>query len=295
MLAHVFADQLTERQQRALTDYARGGGGVLFIAPDTAATQRFAGTALEQMLPVVFEPEARAKPQDDLARRFREQMEGAGSDDETRYASGGRQQTLPRLQPFSLPPGVTRAAATAIFRNAAPAEMPKFCAYAKVRAVKSGADVLAVKGGGVPADGGGPPRVLLARQQFGAGFTAALTTDLLWRWKMSLPSNSRAAETFWQQLLLSLRPPPGAGLRLEKLTQSPAVHAGGLRVEGRADARTPPPSPRRCRPMAGGFLWRCSRARAVGRTARSGRRVSSRMPPGTGRCARPTRRATSRG
>ncbi len=241
VLAHVFADRLTDRQQRALTEYARGGGGVLFIAPDTEATQRFAGTALEQMLPVVFEPESTARAEDDSARRFREQMAGAGSDDETQFANGGRQQTLPRLQPFSLPPGVSQATAAAIFRNAAPAEMPKFSLYAKVRAVKAGADVLAVRGGGGPTIGGGPPLVLLARQQFGAGFTAALTTDLLWRWKMSLPSNSRAPETFWQQLLLSLRPPPGAGLRLVKLTQTPAVHfAVALRVEGPADVNAAP-------------------------------------------------------
>ncbi len=109
VLAHVFADRLTDRQQRALAEYARGGGGVLFIAPDTAATQRFAGTALEGMLPVVFEPEDAARAEDDLARRFHEQMAGAGSDDETQFANGGRQQSLPRLQPFSLPPGVSRA------------------------------------------------------------------------------------------------------------------------------------------------------------------------------------------
>ena len=242
VLAHVFADRLSERQQRALTEYARGGGGVLFIAPDTEATQRFAGTALEQMLPVVFEGQnAAPRPEDDLSRRFHEQMAGAndGSDDALNNGSG-RQQTLPRLQPFTVAPGASQAAAAAIFHNARPADMPKFYDYAKVHAVKSGADVLAVKLGSA-ARSGGPPQVLLARQAFGAGFTAALTTDLLWRWKMSLPSSSRAPETFWQQLLLSLRPPPGAGLRLDKLTALPAVHAAvALRVEGPASGNAPP-------------------------------------------------------
>ena len=46
ILAHVFADQLTPRQQQALVEYVRGGGGVLFISPDTAATEGFSGTAL---------------------------------------------------------------------------------------------------------------------------------------------------------------------------------------------------------------------------------------------------------
>ncbi len=240
VLAHVFADRLTEQQQRALMEYARGGGGVLFIAPDTEATQGFAGAALEQMLPVVFEPRGTSRGEDDLARHFREQMAGADSGGDSLFDNGGRRQSLPRLLPFTLPPGANQATAT-IFRNAAPTEMPKFCDYAKVRAVKSGADVLAVNGGSVSPGADGPPRVLLARQQFGAGFTAALTTDLLWRWKMSLPSNSRAPETFWQQLLLSLRPPRGGGLRLEKLTPMPTVRvAVAFRVEGSADVNAAP-------------------------------------------------------
>ncbi len=78
VLAHVFADRLTDRQQRALTEYARGGGGVLFIAPDTEATQRFAGTALEQMLPVVFEAESAPRGEDDLSRALPRTNGGRG-------------------------------------------------------------------------------------------------------------------------------------------------------------------------------------------------------------------------
>ena len=240
VLAHVFADRLTDRQQRALTEYARGGGGVLFIAPDTEATQRFAGTALEQMLPVVFEAPSAHRGEDDLSRRFHEQMAGADEGGDETLFNGGRQQSLPRLQPFTLPPGASQAATAAIFRNAAPAEMPKFCDYAKVHAVKSGADVLAVKGGRVRRTAG-PPRVLLARQPFGAGFTAALTTDLLWRWKMSLPSSSRAPETFWQQLLLSLA--AAAGRRTaagETDAAALAPHGGGVARGGSGRRRRRP-------------------------------------------------------
>jgi hypothetical protein len=96
--------------------------------------------------------------------------------------------------------------------------LPQFAANAKVRAVKPGAETLAVSGGGAP-------EVLLARQQFGNGFAAALTTDMLWRWKLSLPSSSHAVEKFWQQLLLSLSPATGEGLRVVKLTPSPAINA----------------------------------------------------------------------
>jgi len=125
------------------------------------------------------------------------------------------------LKPFALPAAGHRSAASALFQNGDAANLPKFVENAKLRAVKPGAEVLAVSG----QVSENPPDVLLARQQFGSGFTAALTTDLPWRWKLSLPSSSRAVEKFWQQLLLSLAPGSGSGLRVTKLTSSPAVNA----------------------------------------------------------------------
>jgi hypothetical protein len=213
VLAHVFADQLTPRQQQALVDYVRGGGGVLFISPDTAATEGFSGTVLEQMLPVIFatrnDPANLAVQQ----MQFQLSVNAAQSGDEI-FAGGSQTITL---KPFALPTGAQRSAANNLFATNGEA-LPHFAANAKVRAVKPGAKTLAVSGAGTPD-------VLLARQQFGNGFVAALTTDLLWRWKLSLPSNSHAVEKFWQQLLLSLAPATGEGFRLEKLTASPAVNA----------------------------------------------------------------------
>lgn len=98
VLANAFADLMTPKQQKALLEYARGGGGVLFISPDNDATRRFSGTVLEQMLPVVFElPGAASK--DDAERRFQEKMRslgGADSGEETAFAANAIQrQTLP--------------------------------------------------------------------------------------------------------------------------------------------------------------------------------------------------------
>jgi hypothetical protein len=121
------------------------------------------------------------------------------------------------LRPFALPPG-GHAAASRLFAGLPDGTLPRFVANARVRAVKPGAETLAVSGDGAPD-------VLLARQQFGGGFAAALTTDLLWRWKLSLPSGNHAVEKFWQQLLLSLAPGAGEGLRLTRQTESPAVNA----------------------------------------------------------------------
>jgi hypothetical protein len=55
ILSNVFADQMSAAQQTALSDYVRGGGGVLFMVSDTKMAATFAGTALESMMPVIFE------------------------------------------------------------------------------------------------------------------------------------------------------------------------------------------------------------------------------------------------
>jgi uncharacterized membrane protein len=42
---------------------------------------------------------------------------------------------------------------------------------------------------------------LLAEERYGRGRTMALTTNDTWRWRMELPSQNNAHETFWRQLL----------------------------------------------------------------------------------------------
>jgi hypothetical protein len=243
ILADVCADQLSSRQQQALIDYAKGGGGVLFIISDTQATMRFAGTPLEQMLPIVFEPAAPEKPEDLATRRFQEQlasMGGANSASDTMFAERTlRKQEVPEMEPFSVAASAPKTAAAAQFEPGKSEALPRFSDFAKVRRSKPGADILSVH----PTARSGEenaPRILLARQQFGDGFTAALTTDLLWRWKMSLPSTSRAAEKFWQQLLLSLAPPAGTGLRIVKGARTAVLDQPcSLQIEG-ASAGEPP-------------------------------------------------------
>ncbi len=245
VLANAFADLMTPKQQQALLEYARGGGGVLFISPDNEATRRFSGTVLEQMLPVVFEsPGAASK--DDAERRFQEKMRslgGANPSEDTAFAADAMaRQTLPELKPFKAEPG---AAAARLFR--ASTAVPQFSTYARVRSVKPGAEILAVH----PTDRSpenNSPRVLVARQQFGDGFTAAMNTDLLWRWKLSLPSTNRAPEIFWQQFFLSLaQPAQSQTVDVVSRTESPQLnHSVILRVTGAVESaptlvvRSPP-------------------------------------------------------
>ena len=213
ILAHVFANQLSPLQQQALVDYVRGGGCVFFISPDTEATEGFSSTTMEQMLPVVFA--ARNDAASSAVRQMQRQlsMNAAESGDPT--LEGGSQAIT--LKPFALPRGTPHSAAAALFLNANAGELPQYASNARVRALKAGAEALAVSGGDAP-------EVLLARQRFGNGFAVVLVTDLLWRWKLSLPSKSHTVEKFWQQLLLSLAPGSGQGFHVMKLTESPAVN-----------------------------------------------------------------------
>ena len=223
VLAHVFADQLSVKQQQALVDYVRGGGGVLFISPDTESTRQFSGTALEQMLPVVFKS-PRDESQAGLAEaQFQQAMHTVGGSDagaETVFAGQAmRRPAIPPLVPFA--PG-NAGAGTKLFQPGDNA--PEFVTYAQIQTVKPGADILAVHPTEI-VPGQNTPQVLVARQRFGDGFAAALNTDLLWRWKLSLPSTNRAVEIFWQQFMLSLVSASSApGLQLKAQTESPQVN-----------------------------------------------------------------------
>jgi hypothetical protein len=218
ILAHVFANQLSSQQQKALVDYVRGGGCVFFISPDTEATEGFSGTAVEQMLPVVFA--TRNDAASSAVRQMQHQLSVNAAQSGETLAGSSQMITL---KPFVLPRGAPHSAVAELFSNANAGELPRYASNARVRALKAGAEALAVTGGDAP-------EVLLARQRFGNGFAAVLVTDLLWRWKLSLPSGSHTVEKFWQQLLLSLAPASGQGFRVMKLTASPSVNAPAVFV-----------------------------------------------------------------
>ena len=213
VLANAYASQMTPLQQKALSDYVSHGGGLLFLVSDAKMAQTFSGTALEAMLPVVFEPAAADKSEDTSLSDFQEEMHSVGGSnggDETGFAA----QMLPDsgldpLKAFALPPHATRPKIAELFggsSGATNAEIPKFVGYAHVATLKGGAEALAFH----PEDKiAGASRALLVTQRFGQGQVTALLTDALWRWKLSLPSTSQAPEKFWQQLFLALAGPGG--------------------------------------------------------------------------------------
>jgi len=198
ILSNVFADQMSEAQQTALTNYVQGGGGVLFMVSDTKMAGTFAGTILESMMPVIFEAPT---PEDQGA-----QSEQALQDqlNQTVVTDGGAQgaTNVDPLNYFAFPKNPKRSEVADLFGAASGGlihNLPQFSTYARVHGIKAGGEVLAVH----PVDktDQNTPRVLLVTQRFGQGQVTALLTDGLWRWKLSLPSESHDPEIFWQQLL----------------------------------------------------------------------------------------------
>jgi len=212
VLANTYANQLSDAQQKALSDYVSKGGGLLFLVSDTNMAQTFARTALEAMLPVVFDPPP-AQPQGDGAMAdFQNKMHqggGANVGDETAFAANATPKSgLDPLKSFAIPPNTAQKALAKLFGDPSTGpDLPKFTDYAHAAGLKAGAEALAVH----PEDktSANEPRPLLATQRFGQGQVTALLTDALWRWRLSLPSTSHAPETFWQQLFLALAGPGG--------------------------------------------------------------------------------------
>jgi hypothetical protein len=232
ILANVMASQLTAAQQQALSDWVREDGVVLFLTPDDDSTQGLAGSELEKMLPVTFvATSARRTTMAAPATRDRRYRRGSVNGNEL----SPDDTPPPKLTPFEWEP---QSRAAEIFTEATQRGVtlgrPLFSAYARVEAAKPGAEVLA-RHPTAAAPGGREHAILLALQRYGRGYSGVLTSDALWRWKLSQPSEQRGVELFWQNLLNWLCRGRKAGLRFEQAPLRAAVaHECPLRVAGAA-------------------------------------------------------------
>jgi len=219
VLSNVFGNELSTAQQTALLDYVQGGGGLLFLVSDTAMARTFSGTALESVLPVIFEAPPKKESHDDSVQQFQDMMRSIGGVNASReedFASDSEAQSgISPFHNFALPSDSKRSGIANLFSpgaNGTIQNTPQFSSYAHVHGVKAGGQVLAIH----PQDktDANDPRALLVTQRFGQGQVTALLTDALWRWRLSLPSTSHDPEVFWQQLFLALSHKSGtAGLR----------------------------------------------------------------------------------
>lgn len=222
VLANAVAENLSPEQQQALVAYVRDGGGILFIESDTVLGQRFSGSALEEMLPVRFNAPEPVNLHGEAESRFREEMRqtrwGSTAGQETNFAAGAVQRdTQPRLKKFGISAPTKLATVLSNPNSGKPGAMlePMFSTFARVKSAKPGAQILAIH----PTEkdpASGEPAILMASQVFGNGRATVLTTDSLWRWKLSMESKSRDVETFWQQLFVWLAQPSLEGLRFVK-------------------------------------------------------------------------------
>ncbi len=215
ILMNLKRGQVTDEMASTLARFVRSGGGLLVLNANPVSAATLAGTPLEQLLPVKFPLKAPADDPDmSQPGAFVTSVEQAKRDgkevayrEEVAYAHAqATKDNVPSLRPFSL---TREGRASPLFEfvvnspdpNAA---LPKYQDRAVITDLKAGAVALAVvgdqrgMGAAAQTDAGG---VLLAVQNLGLGKSALLATDALWRWRLSLPSESQAFEQFWRQLV----------------------------------------------------------------------------------------------
>lgn len=184
VLGSIEANFFSYEQLRLIEQFAgRRGGGVLALGGSRAfGAGKYAGTPVAELLPVVI---------------------GAPVPTE-----GARVETAshrPRLRdPERIHP-VTRLNEDRGLSRRAWEEMPAVTIPERLTQIKPGAAVIleAITAGAKDEEGSprSQPIPLLIEQRYGRGRSLALLANDTWRWRMELPSQNIAHETFWRQLL----------------------------------------------------------------------------------------------
>ncbi len=176
VLSGLNASDLTHGQQDVLRRFcAEFGGGLLLMSHGGTFGPLWSGTPVEEALPVRFDSET---------------------------------PTARTAAPFHLEP-TKQALDHPVFRlsdRGAPdqgwARLPHFTRYGRVGRAKPGAQVWAVH-----RREAGPtvrPQTLMAYQRYGAGASAVICVEELWRWRMAPESDPQHFDRFWRQLLRCL-------------------------------------------------------------------------------------------
>lgn len=182
--------QIDQRMVTELKSFVGNGGALLFLSANKAAAGEFAASPLEELLPVIF------NDSDLMVDHLMNKVKSI------QHASKENNYKLTRM--ILTKEGMR----SPIFDYAKTDDgriitdfLPAFAECAPVKRCKAGAFPLAIHPEFSGKDGVG---TLLAYQQYGAGGTAVLTTDALWRWRLSISSTSRIHAEFWKRLLRRL-------------------------------------------------------------------------------------------
>lgn len=210
VLASLRHDDLTVEQQELLSRFCgEFGGGVLMIGGPETFDSSWRDSRLEELLAVRFSPVGATPPEAPFNLR---------------------------LTPEALADPVFRTS-DAEEPEASWSRLPPFTNYARVEAVKPGAEVWAVHPQDRSAEG---PRVLMAAQRFGGGRSAVIGVQNFWRWRLARDSDPKAFDRFWQQLLRRLA--EGGREQLSIVVADQTLGPGGrvrATVQRGADPRDP--------------------------------------------------------
>lgn len=215
VLSRLRPADLSAAQQQLLLDYCgKMGGGVLLIGGAETFDTAWRGTPLEQLLPL--------------------QLAAAPSLASTQAS---RSPQAP-LEPFrlQLTPEALALSAFQLSDSEPSAQawnrVPPFAGYARVEAIKAGAEVFATH----PTEAiDGTPMPLIAAQRFGAGRSAMIGVRNFWRWRLAQDSDAAAFDRFWRQWLRYL----ADGWRQPVsifLPDQPLVPGGEIRFEAQRPA-----------------------------------------------------------
>ncbi|MBM3265732.1 MAG: hypothetical protein FJY97_20245, partial [candidate division Zixibacteria bacterium] len=169
------------------------GGGFLMLGGDQAFSEGgYAGTPIEDALPVRLLGGSGAWGSGVTDRSFRLQLTAEGL-------------THPLTQL-----GETPEENQQNWNN-----LPELIGYNRVGVSKPGATVLAVDPTTDALEGS---NTILALQRYGRGRSMAITTASSWHWQMLMPSENRSHERFWQQMArwLALSTPGQVTVTLDK-------------------------------------------------------------------------------
>ncbi|PWU20380.1 MAG: hypothetical protein C5B50_04120 [Verrucomicrobia bacterium] len=171
VLSNLRPSDLTQAQQDVLARFCGElGGGLLMIGGAATFDSSWQRSRLEQLLPVVF---AGNSGVEGLDRPFRIQL----TDDALHNPIFEIADDRPVAEAW--------------------AQLPTFTQYGRVDAAKHGAQTWAVHQND---DGPHGRRILMAAQRYGAGLSAVLSVQNLWRWRLAKDGEPQQFDRFWRQL-----------------------------------------------------------------------------------------------
>ena len=172
ILANVEPDTLSRSQLQQVADFVDvRGGGLLVLGGRSLVKQGFAGTALEEVLPL--------------------RLTGLGSG-VVRVSARPDAQFAVTLTPDGQSHPIMRIGGP-VDLAVRWAAVPPLSGAAALGALRPGAQTLAL----VETPDGARP--LVAVQRYGQGRSMLFTGEASWRWRMQMPSEDRTYELFWRQ------------------------------------------------------------------------------------------------